>query len=111
MKKLISTTKLLEFWPPGRTLRVLFARFNSGIAEAAEGRPHTRFQPHQSRFPPPRGAEKNEDQEVSQMTDVRFLLGGVSLATIALGSLAFGQECDMTPPPGALQQNDIGSEN
>lgn len=42
------------------------------------------------------------------MNDCRFVLSGISLAALALGSTAFAQECDTTPPTGAVSQNDDG---
>ena len=42
------------------------------------------------------------------MNDCRFILGGASLATLALCSVTFAQECNTTPPSGAILQNDDG---
>jgi hypothetical protein len=42
------------------------------------------------------------------MNDCRFVLSGISVAALALSCTAFAQECDTTPPAGAISQNDDG---
>ena len=40
------------------------------------------------------------------MSDFRFIAGAASVVCTA--GLAFGQQCDVTPPAGAVQQTDVG---
>ena len=40
------------------------------------------------------------------MNDFRFIAGAASVVCTA--GLAFGQQCDVTPPAGAIQQSAVG---